>query len=158
MRRRGRRIIAGPTFDRVFDVNDPRAPRAPWLMSCLTVRDTRKSIDFCQRAFEFQRTGVAEREGDPQHVAFSYRDRGLGMFAPEGASIDTAKAPAALGIECPFKLHVFVDDVDATHARAVAAGAKSIESPADQSCGDRFCLVEGVSGYRWDFARDIAAS
>jgi PhnB protein len=44
---------------------------------------------------------------------------------------------------------LYVPDVDAVHARAVAAGAKSYEEPATFVTGDRFCSVLDPWGHRW---------
>jgi hypothetical protein len=39
-------------------------------------------------------------------------------------------------------LYVYVDDTDAVHRRAVDAGARSLEAPAEMPYGDRRCMVE----------------
>jgi PhnB protein len=52
----------------------------------------------------------------------------------------------------PVMLHVYVEDVDAAVARAVAAGAKLIRPVADQFYGDRTGGVEDPFGYRWYIA------
>lgn len=44
---------------------------------------------------------------------------------------------------------IYVPDVDAVHARAVAAGAKSHEEPATFVTGDRFCSLLDPWGHRW---------
>lgn len=41
----------------------------------------------------------------------------------------------------PAFLYVYVDDADATYARAVAAGAITIEKPQDTFYGDRRAMV-----------------
>jgi PhnB protein len=43
-------------------------------------------------------------------------------------------------------LYVYVDDADATYARAVAAGAESIEEPVDTPYGDRRAMVRDPFG------------
>ncbi len=49
----------------------------------------------------------------------------------------------------PAVLFAYVDDVDATHRAAVAAGATSIMSPADQSWGDRVGGLHDPFDNRW---------
>ena len=44
---------------------------------------------------------------------------------------------------------LYVPDVDAVHARAVAAGAKSYEGPTTFVTGDRFCSLLDPWGHRW---------
>jgi PhnB protein len=49
-----------------------------------------------------------------------------------------------------------VDDVDAWHQRAVAAGGESIEAPADQPYGARRAAVKDANGNSWYFSAPIA--
>ena len=49
----------------------------------------------------------------------------------------------------PCMLAVYVDDVDATYRRALDAGAKSLEEPADQFYGHRTARIEDPSGNKW---------
>jgi len=46
-------------------------------------------------------------------------------------------------------LHVYVDDCDATHARALEAGCREVAAPADQPYGDRRSGVEDAAGNLW---------
>ncbi len=49
----------------------------------------------------------------------------------------------------PVWLHVYVADVDATYARALAAGATSVQTVSEKGDGDRRCGVEGPGGVTW---------
>jgi uncharacterized glyoxalase superfamily protein PhnB len=49
-------------------------------------------------------------------------------------------------------LYVYVPDADATYRRALAAGARSLEAPADLPYGDRRCMVEDEWGNTWQIA------
>lgn len=55
----------------------------------------------------------------------------------------------------PAALHLYVEDVDATHARAVAAGAASLAAPADQFYGNRMAHLQDPSGNTWFLATRI---
>jgi PhnB protein len=58
-------------------------------------------------------------------------------------------------------LHVYVKDVDAVVARAVAAGAKLVREVADQFYGDRSGSLEDPSGHVWHIAthqEDLSAA
>lgn len=46
-------------------------------------------------------------------------------------------------------LHVYVDDCDATFARAVGAGGKVMMEPSDQFYGDRTAAVWDAAGNTW---------
>src|SRR5689334_18252123 len=49
----------------------------------------------------------------------------------------------------PAFLYLYVDDADQTYRRAVGAGAKSLEEPADMPYGDRRAMVEDRWGNVW---------
>jgi PhnB protein len=49
--------------------------------------------------------------------------------------------------------YLYVSDADAMYAQAVAAGAKPLSPPADQSYGDRVGSVEDAMGVTWYIAR-----
>ena len=53
-------------------------------------------------------------------------------------------------------LYVYVDDADATYRRALAAGARSREEPADTPYGDRRAMVTDAWGNDWQIATYIA--
>jgi uncharacterized glyoxalase superfamily protein PhnB len=46
----------------------------------------------------------------------------------------------------PALLYVYVDDADATYAKAVAAGAETVEPPLDTPYGDRRAMVRDGQG------------
>ncbi|CAM3845555.1 VOC family protein [Isoptericola cucumis] len=48
---------------------------------------------------------------------------------------------------------LYVDDADAAHARAVAAGARSTQEPGDWFPGFRQAAVRCPAGQRWFFAQ-----
>jgi uncharacterized glyoxalase superfamily protein PhnB len=59
----------------------------------------------------------------------------------------------------PSTLHLYVPDTDSSYERALAAGAESIQAPADQPYGDRSAGVKDPFGNRWFLAthvRDVA--
>ncbi len=52
----------------------------------------------------------------------------------------------------PAFLYVYVEDADATYARAVASGAAPLEEPADMPYGDRRGMVRDSWGNTWQIA------
>lgn len=70
----------------------------------------------------------------------------------------------------PQAFHIYVPDCDASYKRALAAGAKSIAEPVDQSYGERSGSVQDSGGnnwyiatfkgdsYKWEGASDIQPS
>jgi uncharacterized glyoxalase superfamily protein PhnB len=55
----------------------------------------------------------------------------------------------------PVTLHLYVEDADATFARAVAAGAKVTMPLADQFWGDRYGQLEDPFGHKWSIATHL---
>lgn len=60
------------------------------------------------------------------------------------------------GQAMPGALYVYVDDVDAVYARALAAGASSLFAPADEPDGDRRGGVQDPFGNQWFVARHLS--
>src|SRR5262245_36620190 len=56
----------------------------------------------------------------------------------------------------PAALHLYVEDADAVHARAVAAGAVTLHGPVDQPYGDREASVRDPFGNHWYIATHTA--
>jgi uncharacterized glyoxalase superfamily protein PhnB len=54
--------------------------------------------------------------------------------------------------QMPAFLYVYVADTDETYRRALAAGARALEAPADLPYGDRRCMVEDRWGNTWQIA------
>ena len=59
--------------------------------------------------------------------------------------------PKALG-GTTVTIHLIVEDVDASIARAEKAGAKIIMPAADMFWGDRYGVIEDPCGHRWSIA------
>ncbi|SDB84419.1 VOC family protein [Paraburkholderia lycopersici] len=134
----------------------PRPAGVPWLTPYLTVRDARAALAFYEAAFGFAVRDSVEDDGALMHVEMTYHDQLIVMFAPEGAFGSTARTPKSAQTIAPQSFYLYVDDVDAVHARAIEAGAKSLSEPQDQFWGDRFAQVEDLDGYRWALARHLS--
>jgi uncharacterized glyoxalase superfamily protein PhnB len=101
----------------------------------IVVADARGLVDFVTRVFDA--TGEY-REDAPAIVTVG--DSKL-MISDAGG-----RAPA------PAFLYVYVADADATHRRAVDAGARSVEAPFDTPYGDRRAMIEDRWGNVWQIA------
>ena len=51
---------------------------------------------------------------------------------------------------------VRVEDADAHHERAVAAGARIVQPPTDYPYGERQYTAEDLAGHRWTFSQSLA--
>jgi PhnB protein len=70
---------------------------------------------------------------------------------PMGPGPQTHKTPKNLGGTSAVMM-LYVKDVDAAYARAVAAGATPMMPPADMFWGDRFGQIEDPFGHAWSIA------
>jgi uncharacterized glyoxalase superfamily protein PhnB len=131
---------------------DPRPANTPWLTPYLCVRDTRASTTFYEKAFGFAVREHVDDDGATLHVEMTWQGQLILMFAPEGAFGSTALTPRTSRTEPPHLFYLYVEDVDAAHARVVDAGGLSIMAPQDSFWGDRFCQIEDLDGYRWGLA------
>ncbi|MFG2330866.1 VOC family protein [Streptomyces sp. NPDC048604] len=64
------------------------------------------------------------------------------------------RSPKAIG-GTPMTLHVYVEDVDAVFAKALAQGAKELSAVKDEFYGDRAGQFEDPFGHRWSVASHI---
>jgi len=62
------------------------------------------------------------------------------------------------GVPLPTALHVYVEDVDAVYARALSAGAVTMQPPQDHDYGERGASVRDAAGNHWYLATYKGAS
>lgn len=104
----------------------------------IVVNDARATIDFMERVLDAE---VKELYEDGGRVMHSEMRVGDSLVFVAEANEDFTSFPAML--------NVYVDDVDATFARAVEAGATAIREPDDQFYGDRTGGVLDGQGNQW---------
>ncbi|MBX9627576.1 MAG: VOC family protein [Gemmataceae bacterium] len=118
----------------------------------LTVRGAAQAIEFYKAAFgaeELFRLGGPD--GSVGHAEIKVGDSVL-MLGDENPQWG-AKAPDAGG--SPVGLMVYVPDVDAVFAAAVAAGAAVRKAVQDQFYGDRSGTVTDPFGHTWTAATHV---
>ena len=119
----------------------------------LRYRDTPAAIEWLCEAFGFEKHLVVPGEAgtiDHAQLVFgngmimlgSARDDDFGRLQKP---LDTPDAPVSKSA------YVIVADVDAHHARAVAAGAKVVMAPEDQHYGGRLYSCRDPEGNLWNF-------
>jgi PhnB protein len=79
-------------------------------------------------------------------------DRPAEMLIGDSLVLGTPAGTRAL---FPAYLYVYVDDADTVYARALAAGAVSLEEPLDMPYGDRRAMVRDPFGNVWQIAHVI---
>ncbi len=118
----------------------------------LTVTGAANYIDFLKRAFNAVEVSRSPGPGAKlmhAHVHIGDSDLMFNDPFPEFGS------PAIAEGNWPLVLHLYVPDVDATFAQAVAAGCKATMPLADQFWGDRYGLVKDPFGFNWAIATHI---
>jgi len=116
----------------------------------LACRDAARAIDFYKQAF-----GAAELMRMPApggkigHAEVRIGDSRF-MLTDEYPEMDFLSPQTRGGTT--VHLHVYVKDVDAMIARAVAAGAKLVREVKDQFYGDRSGSLQDPFGHVWHIA------
>jgi PhnB protein len=128
-------------------------PGQPVLSPYLVVTGAAEAIAFYQRALGAEeRYRLAMPDGRIGHAELRFGDAILMLadaFPEQGI-----RAPAG-DERLPVTLSLYVEDVGATMARAVAAGARVTRPLQDQFYGDRTCEVLDPFGYRWHLATHV---
>jgi uncharacterized glyoxalase superfamily protein PhnB/uncharacterized damage-inducible protein DinB len=112
---------------------------SPTLTPYLVVRNAPPLIDFLKTIFgavEIDRT--LRPDGSVMNAVMQLGDSRV-MMGEAAAPRETF----------PAMLYVYVPDVDAAYARALAAGATSVADPADMFYGDRHAAVRDAAGNEW---------
>ncbi len=108
----------------------------------LHLRDAHKMIPFMEAAFGAESLGLAK---SPEDTVLH------GTMRIRNATLEIAEAYGEMQ-PMPCHLHVYVPDTDAAYARALEAGATSIEAPQDKPYGDRSAGVRDAWGNSWFIA------
>jgi PhnB protein len=112
----------------------------------LIVKGGAQALEFYSRAFGASERLRLERSGRIGHAEITIGDSCV-MLADEHPEIG-ALGPTTVG-GTPVSLHLYVEDVDAVVACAVAAGATLTRPVADQFYGDRVGGITDPFGHRW---------
>ena len=127
------------------------------LIPYLLYSDAPAALEFLAKAFGFdERMRMPGPEGKLMHAELGY----------QGNVVMLASATKEMNHTSPKDLPArhslivcYVDDVDAHHAQAKAAGARILAEPADQFYGDRTYRAQDPEGHEWAFhthVRDVA--
>lgn len=126
----------------------------------LGYEDAAAAIEWLERAFGFveDRSARYEENGSITHAELAVDGATIYVSTPAGyASPRTLRETSDLArraYDNPWVIDgqfVEVDDVDAHHARAVAAGATILRGPEEPGIGFRIYSAEDIEGHRWMF-------
>ncbi len=118
----------------------------------LTCKNSAQAIDFYKSVFgatEIMRmTGPGGKIG---HAEIQIGDSHI-MLADEFSGMSSAPTP---GTKNPCGLFLYLENVDATFNRAVAAGAKVDMPLENQFWGDRYGKLTDPFGHQWGLAQHV---
>ena len=106
--------------------------------------DAQAAIDFLKQAFGFEEVSMMKNEDGPIGHAELILDGAVVMVSDKKA----ADARFPIG---PTTLYFALDDPDAHHDRAVAAGADIVMALVNQSYGSREYAAKDPGGNVWSF-------
>ena len=119
----------------------------------IIVRDADAAIRFYSRAFGAEEISrMLGPDGAVMHAEIRIGDS-IVMLGEENEQWGTRSPLLTNGN--PSSLHLYVPDVDAAFARAIAAGATETMAVADQFWGDRYGVVVDPFGHAWSFAHAL---
>ena len=111
----------------------------------LRYKDAARAIEFLEQAFGFRRQMVVEGEGGTiAHAELAYGDS-MVMLGTDRPG-DRYGSHAGQGW-----MYVVVNDADAHHAQAKAAGAEIVSELTDQDYGSRDYSARDFEGNLWSF-------
>lgn len=133
---------------RLDEMMKPAAAPAPakWrpegfrsLTPYLVARGADRLIDFLKEAFGAEELGIVKRpDGTVLHAEVRIGDSVVELG--DGGEAWPSR---------PAAIHLYVEDADATYARAVAAGATTLNPPTDMPYGDREADITDPFGNNW---------
>jgi uncharacterized glyoxalase superfamily protein PhnB len=130
----------------------------PTLVPHLVINGAADAIEFYRKAFDaVEAARLPGADGKLMHAMVRIGDSPLML-------VDAMPQAGLLGPDAlkgtAVTIHMYVEDVDATVERALAAGAKVVMPVADQFWGDRYGKIQDPFGHQWSIAthvRDVGA-
>ncbi len=123
------------------------------IIPALRYRDGPAALEWLRKAFGFEEhLVVPDDHGGIAHAQLVFGNGMIMMGSAREDEYDTLQGPmeSATG-RVTQSAYVIVDDVDAHHNRAVAAGATVVVAPKDQDHGGRLYTCRDLEGHIWNF-------
>ena len=120
----------------------------PTMFPYFSYRDANAALEWLESAFGFERVvAYPDENGSIVHAEMRFDGGALMMGTGEPPQVldPGAVSPNGHGV------YVRVEDVDAHHERAKAAGARVVYPPQDTEFGTRRYRVLDLEGYEWSF-------
>jgi PhnB protein len=131
------------------------ALQAPDIYPRLAYEDERAALDFLTRVFQLAEIREARTETDESMLAWLRVGNGVVMIGHANAEIHRIHSPRTIG-NTTVQMMVYVHDIDAHYAHAVAEGADITMPIEDAFYGVRRYEATDLEGHRWHFGERLA--
>ena len=125
----------------------------PRVIPRLFCRDPENEISFCRDVFDA--TVQNRREDLTGKLVHALVGIGPALVMIESEWEQVSNRAPALNGSTPVVLYVYVEDVDATAAKAMARGAHTLSPAEDQPWGDRTAWLMDAQGHVWTVASRV---
>jgi len=116
----------------------------------LAYRDELAAVEYLSRVFGFVEQREARLEFDGKYLCWLRSGTGMVMVTHANVDVHRIHSPLDAGLTTAI-FHVYVHDVDAHYANAVAQGATITMDLRDAFYGDRVYEATDPEGHRWHF-------
>ncbi len=137
------------TIDATRDETPPIL-QMPDIYPRLAYEDERAALDFLTRVFQLIEIREARTETDDSMLAWLRAGDGVVMIGHANAEVHQIHSPRTLG-NTTVQMMVYVHDIDAHFAHAVAEGADITMQIQDAFYGERRYEATDLEGHRWHF-------
>jgi PhnB protein len=135
----------------IDDTHSSTALVTPDVYPRLAYRDELAAVDYLSRVFGFVEQREARMDNDDHHLCWLRLGTGVVMVGHANIDVHLIHSPLDAGLTTVM-LNVYVHDVDAHYARAVAEGATITMALQDAFYGERRYEATDPEGHRWHFA------
>jgi uncharacterized glyoxalase superfamily protein PhnB len=120
---------------------------APDIVPFLRYKDAPAAIKWLEETLGFETVVLYEgKDGTVDYSVLRFGNGAIQLTSPRGGEVDRPQNTMGLG-----GLYIVVDDPDALHARAKAAGARITRELTDEEYGSREFSVRDPEGHDWSF-------
>lgn len=129
--------------------------RLPDIYPRLAYDDESAALDYLVRVFQLEEIREARADLGDHFLAWLRVGDGVLMIGRANADIHQIHSPRSLG-NTTTQMMVYVHDIDAHYAHAVAEGADITMPIQDAFYGERRYEATDLEGHRWHFAEGFA--
>jgi len=137
-------------------VPDPTTyPRMPDIFPRLAYNDERAALEYLERVYSLPEIREARTDFGDHLLAWLRIGTGVVMIGRANEEVHQISSPETIG-RTTVQMMVYVPDVDAHYAQAVAEGAIITMPLQDAFYGERRYEATDLEGHRWHFAERFA--